>query len=320
MPKVMAEAKASYGGARVLVTGATGFIGRHLVDALFGYGAHVGIVARTVSRQHLLPWNPKTDALVSLFEADICDYRALETAFIWADGGTVFHLAAKNSVDNSYRETEEYFRVNLEGTKRVADLAQRYGNRLVHLSTSEIYGRQDTFPISETAAPDPRSPYAASKLAGEALVRSYIKSFALDAVVLRPFNVFGPGQSERAVIPTIINQVKAGGVVHLGHTFPTRDWTYVTDTVNAITRAGVGECEGLIMNIATGIDCSVKDAFLVVREISGREIDFTHDQDRERPMPSEIPNLIGDASVAKAVLGWKPTIGFRDGLRKCWQL
>src|SRR4051794_29658298 len=247
---------------------------------------------------------------------DLRDIESVARAVKGAD--YVFHLGALIAIPYSYVNPRDYFETNVLGTLNVAQaaLAHRVA-RVVHTSTSEVYGSAQIVPITEDHPLIPQSPYAASKLGADKLMDSYYRSFDLPATVLRPFNTFGPHQSARAIVPTIISQALAGSKLRLGALDPRRDLTYVEDTVAGfLAAARAPDAVGRTIQLGTGVDISVADIVDIVSKIVGRPLEVEIDEARIRPAKSEVTRLISSPALADEVLGWQPTIGVEAGLAK----
>jgi NAD dependent epimerase/dehydratase len=303
---------------RVLVTGAAGFIGSHLTEALVARGARVTCLvhynsASSIGNLELLPAEIKSRITVAAGNIEDSDFiqRAVEGQDI------VLHLAALIGIPYSYVAPRSYVRTNIEGTLNVLEAARRSGvGRVVHTSTSEVYGSAQRTPIDEEHPLQGQSPYSASKIAADKLAESYYRSFNTPVVTLRPFNTFGPRQSTRAFIPTIITQALAGGTIRLGALTPKRDMTYVTDTVEgfilAATAAGI---EGETINLGTGEMFSIGDFAGRILALMGSKARIECDPARKRPDASEVTALVSDNSKAQRLLGWKPGMALDGGLR-----
>lgn len=296
-------------GRRVLVTGAGGFIGHHLVRRLAADGARVRAMVRynSADATGLLE---RRDG-VEVFPGDVADpTRTLQAL----DGcEVVFHLAALIAIPYSYRTRYSFTTANVLGTQNVLEAAlQTKPSRLICTSTSEVYGSAQTTPMSEEHPLAPQSPYAASKVGADALARAYHLSFGLPVTLVRPFNVFGPGQSARSVIPAIIVQALERDAIELGTLDTVRDFTYVDDTVDAFARA---EPAGAVLNVGTGEGHRVGDVVDRVGAILGKKLRVTTAPERLRPDASEVDTLICDATRMRA-LGWVPRVAFDDGLRR----
>ncbi len=303
------------------VTGADGFIGSHLVERLVADGHRVRALAQYNS---LGSWgwldSLGRDVLanVEVISGDVRDPACAREVVEGAE--VVYHLAALIAIPYSYRAPRSYVDTNVIGTLNVLDAVRAEGTpRLVHTSTSETYGTARTVPIAETHPQQTQSPYAASKLAADKLVESYHDSFAVPAVTLRPFNTFGPRQSARAVIPTVISQLAAGAdEIRLGALTPTRDFTFVADTVSAFVTVGTAPAEavvGELFNAGTGGEISVGDLVTQITELMGRPVPVRADQQRLRPDNSEVMRLVCDATKLRAATGWAPQHTLADGLK-----
>jgi nucleoside-diphosphate-sugar epimerase len=304
-------------GRTVLVTGAGGFIGSHLVEALVRSGARVRAMVRYRSDLDVgclaaLPDDVQQD--VSVFRADLREPTSMREAVY--DQELVFHLGALGSIPYSFANPLAFFETNVTGTGNLLDAAREAQvDRFVLMSTSEVYGTVDGVAITESRPTAPQSPYAASKVAAEQLVHTYVRAVELPATVVRAFNVYGPRQSTRNVIMAIISQALAGEVLHLGNLAPVRDYNYVTDTVSALL--AVGGCDaavGRTLNIGTGRGTSVGDVVLHVQDILGRPLEVVTDAERVRSGAIEVGRLVADASALEALTGWRPQVDVRSGL------
>ncbi len=301
----------------VLVTGAGGFIGSHLVERLVAEGARVRAFVRYNSRGdpgllRLLP--DETLAKIELIPGNLLDDDAVRQAV----GGTqvVFHLGALISIPYSYKHPVETARSNLMGTLNVLmacrDLKTR---RLVHISSSEVYGTARQVPIGEAHPLQGQSPYSASKIGADKLAESFFDAYGLPVVTVRPFNTYGPRQSARAVIPAIITQALSGTAIHLGNTESSRDFTFVADTVSGMVKAAeAGGVEGRVMNLGTGEEIRIGDLVRKIAGKIGRPVEIQVDPERLRPEASEVMRLVSDNSLAKRSLGWEPETGLDEGL------
>src|SRR5919201_3042162 len=306
----------SFTSRRVLVTGAGGFIGRHLIETLLRDGADVRAFVRYNSRNDsglLDLLAPESLAEVDVVPGDIRNGEAVADAVDRCE--VVFHLAALIAVPYSYRNPRDYFETNVLGTLNVAQACRSRDVRLVHTSTSEVYGTARSVPISEAHPVVGQSPYSASKIGADHLVESFHRSYALPATILRPFNTYGPRQSARAIIPTIAAQALAGDVVRLGALAPTRDFTYVEDIVAGFLAAAVADAAiGRTLQLGTGVEISIGDLVHAVERVLGRELRVEHAEERLRPAESEVMRLVSDHSHMTAVTGWEPRVGFDAGL------
>jgi NAD dependent epimerase/dehydratase len=302
---------------KFLVTGSGGFIGSHVVERLVEAGAVVRAFVRYNSRSdygRLQALAPAVLAEVDVYPGDLTNPEAVAGAMSGCDA--VLHLGALIPIPYSYRHPREFVSANVEGTLNVLEAARRLDvERVVHVSTSEVYGTAQQVPIAETHPLHPQSPYAASKVAADQLVLSYFRSFSLPVVVARPFNTFGPRQSARAVIPTIITQALTRDRIELGAMQTTRDFLYVGDTAAGLIRcASAAGIEGTELNLGTGEERSIADVVAAVSAILGRELDVVEVQERLRPGMSEVERLVADAGRARAHLGWSAQTPFVQGL------
>ena len=302
---------------QVLVSGAGGFIGSHLVEALAGRGARVRAFLRYTSRPDsgLLRFvDPALLAKVEIVRGDLRDGDAVRLASTGVD--TIFHLGALIGIPYSYVHPREVVDTNVIGTFNVLEAARLCKvRRLVHTSTSEVYGTALTERIDENHRLQGQSPYSASKIGADKLVESYARSFGVSAVTIRPFNTYGPRQSARAIVPTIITQALAGGEVRLGSLTPTRDLTFVRDTVAGfILGAERDEAVGLEINLGTDLEVSIGDLATQIARLIGSDINVVEDPARLRPQHSEVMRLHADASLAHRVLGWNPIVQLEVGL------
>jgi NAD dependent epimerase/dehydratase len=306
---------------RVLVTGAGGFIGSHLTESLVRAGHEVRAFVRYTSHGGN-GWLDQLDTQAAgAFEIVRGDIRDAATVRRAAQGcARIYHLAALIGIPYSYESPEAYVQTNIVGTTNVLDAARELGDgleRMVHTSTSECYGTAVAVPIAEGHPLQAQSPYAATKIAADKLAESYHRSFGLRVVTVRPFNIYGPRQSTRAIIPTIVTQCLTRDIVKLGNTKTTRDLNYVADSVRAFVLAGEqSKAEGLVINVGTGTEVSIETLFQTVCEVTGRTPRLVTDDTRIRRAGSEVERLVADASVARDVLGWAPKYTLVDGLRE----
>jgi NAD dependent epimerase/dehydratase len=305
-------------GTTVLVTGAGGFIGSHLVEKLVALGAHVRAFCLYNSNGSL-GWldGAEADVRASLepLLGDIRDARFVEEACRSVD--TVFHLAALIAIPYSYSAPESFVDTNVMGTLNVLEGARRAGcRRVIQTSTSEVYGTPATLPIIETHPLQGQSPYSASKIAADKLCEAYYCSFGVPIVTLRPFNTYGPRQSTRAVLPTLLVQLLAGRKeVKLGRLDTRRDLTFVADTVDGFVSAGAAEgIDGEVIQLGTGRTVSVGELFEVACRTLGVSARVVQEQTRFRPDASEVMVLLSDPTKAEARLGWKAAVSVEDGL------
>lgn len=317
MAGVPGTAAEGLAGRRTLVTGAGGFIGSHLVEALVAAGARVRALVRYDSRggRGWLDTLPEALGETEVIAGDIRDGPTVERAVAGSD--VVFHLASLIAIPYSYLAPEAYIATNVVGAQHVLDACRRHEvTRLVHTSTSEVYGTAQRVPIDESHPLHPQSPYAASKASADLTALAYHASFGTPVVVLRPFNTYGPRQSLRAIVPTIGAQLLAGGPVRLGATTPTRDFTYVTDTVDGFLRAATADAVGQVVQLGTGQEIAIGDLARELARIVGVPFRIERDDERLRPEASEVHRLVSDPSLARRTLGWSATVPLEDGLRR----
>ncbi|MGN6372018.1 MAG: SDR family NAD(P)-dependent oxidoreductase [Solirubrobacteraceae bacterium] len=306
-------------GRQVLVTGAGGFIGAHLVAKLVAEGARVRGFVRYNSRNErgTLDW---LDAdVMSEIEVVSGELRDIESVSRAAKGSEmVFHLGAQIAIPYSYVNPRDYFEVNVLGSLNVAQAALSAGvSRLVHTSTSEVYGTARSVPITEAHPLEPQSPYAASKVAADKLMDSFHRSFDLPVTIVRPFNTYGPFQSARAIIPTIMTQALAGDTVRLGSLHPRRDLTFVEDTAAAfVAVARAPETIGTTLQLGTGEDVSVGDLVELVGGLVGKDLVVEQDSERIRPSKSEVELLKSDPTMVQRLAGWEAAVPLREGLAR----
>ncbi|HEY1478973.1 MAG TPA: GDP-mannose 4,6-dehydratase [Gaiellales bacterium] len=313
----MSAATHPLSGRPVFVTGAGGFIGGHLCSRLVELGANVRGLVRYNSRNDRGTLDWLDPAIAREIDVVLGDLRDIESVTRAMDGSeVVFHLAAQIAIPYSFVNPRDYFETNVLGTLNVAEAARSLGvRRVVHTSTSEVYGTARVVPITEDHPIEPQSPYAASKAGADKLMDSYHRSFDLPVTILRPFNTFGPHQSARAVIPTIISQALAGGSLKLGSLDPTRDLTFVTDTADGFIAAAVSDAAiGRTLQLGTGYDVSIGDLVEMVSKIVGRELPVELDAARVRPANSEVMRLISDPELAGQLTGWRHRVSLEDGL------
>ena len=302
----------------VLVTGGGGFIGSRLCERLVQSDANVRAFVRYTSRAEigLLRFlEPDILKKIEIIRGDLRDFSAVEQASRGVD--IVFHLGALISIPYSYVHPVETVQTNVLGTLNILEACRKSGAKLVHTSTSEVYGTALRVPIDEDHPLQGQSPYSASKIGADKLVESYFRSFGLPTMTVRPFNTYGPGQSTRAVIPTIITQALAGGVVRLGNLDAIRDFTYLDDTVEGfLLTAQADTWNGETYNLGSGEEISIGAIAALIFRLMGKQAEIQLEKSRLRPEKSEVLRLISDNRKAKLELGWQPTVGTEEGLRR----
>ncbi len=300
-----------------LVTGADGFIGSHLTEALLARGYKVRALAQYNSfnnwgwLEDVAPCDRLEIVCGDVRDPDFCRH-------ICRGVDTVFHLAALIAIPYSYVAPDSYVDTNIKGTLNMCQAARDCGvSRIVVTSTSEVYGTAQYVPIDEKHPRQPQSPYSATKIGADAIAESFYRAFDLPVVIARPFNTYGPRQSARAIIPTIITQIASGkGQLKLGDLSPTRDFNYVADTAAGfIALAETPGIEGRNINIATGTEVSMADTLATIARIMGVEVDAVVDPERLRPAKSEVNRLCGDNTIITSLTDWRPRHTLEDGLR-----
>ncbi|GAA5125528.1 SDR family NAD(P)-dependent oxidoreductase [Haloechinothrix salitolerans] len=305
-------------GVRALITGANGFIGSHLTGRLMAEGAQVSAFCEYNSHCSLgwlddLP--PDQLAQLDVTLGDIRDARLVRDAVKNVD--VVFHLAALIAIPYSYQAPASFVETNVNGTLNVLEAARDTPHvQVINTSSSEVYGTPESVPITETHRLQGQSPYAATKIAADQLCEAYARAFDTHVVTLRPFNTFGPRQSARAIIPTILGQLLAGAQqVQLGNLNPRRDMTFVADTVDGYVRIATANLSpGETVQLGTGETVSIGDLFTLCCEVTGADAEVLTDVERVRPEASEVQVLLSDPSRAKERLAWRPNTTLRDGL------
>ncbi|HKG62172.1 MAG TPA: SDR family NAD(P)-dependent oxidoreductase [Pyrinomonadaceae bacterium] len=300
---------------KVLVTGAGGFIGSHLTERLVELGAKTRAFVRYSSTGSWgwLDQSPlKNDVEIVL--GDIRDQDTVTHAMSGVD--VLFHLAALIAIPYSYQAPLSYVRTNVEGTLNVLQAAQRVESEiLVHTSTSEVYGTARTVPIDENHPLQGQSPYSASKIGADKIAESFHLSFGLPVVTVRPFNTYGPRQSARAVIPTIVTQALSGSEIRLGNLEPTRDLNFVADTVEGFIKAAeTPKAIGETINLGSGREISIGDLAALILKLMNREIPIALEDARVRPENSEVDRLLADSRKGQSILGWTPKYSLEEGL------
>ena len=309
---------------KILVTGAGGFIGSHLVEALIvlGYDVRAFVMYNSFNSWGWLDDSPiKNRANLEIFSGDIRDPNGVRYAM--KDCDVVLHLAALVAIPYSYHAPDNYVDTNIKGTLNVLQAAKDLKiKRVIHTSTSEVYGKVNYVPIDENHRLEGRSPYSASKIAADQLAYSFFASFGLPVVIVRPFNTYGPRQSARAVIPTIITQIANDvDILKLGSVSPTRDFNYIDDTVAGFISAMESEngC-GEVINLGSNFEVSIAETVDLISNLMGKAVKVEADDIRVRPSGSEVERLWANNSKAKELFGWSPQYsdksGFEKGLKK----
>ena len=307
-------------GKRILVTGADGFIGSHLTEHLINCGAEVRAF---VYYNSLNSWgwldhaNERVKRSIDVFAGDIRDPHGVRTAMQGCN--IVMHLAALIAIPYSYHSPDTYVDTNIKGTLNVVQAARQLDvERVVHTSTSEVYGSARFVPITEEHPLQGQSPYAASKIGADQIAVSFFLSFNTPVAVIRPFNTYGPRQSARAVIPTVITQIASGAPqIKLGAVHPTRDFNYVRDVVRGFV--AVAECDaavGQVVNVGSNYEISIGDTARMIADLMDSEVEFVSDPQRLRPKESEVERLWADNTRARDLAGWTPAYAGTDGLRR----
>jgi len=309
---------------RILVTGADGFIGSHLVEALvnLGYSVRAFVLYNSFNSWGWLDQvSPEVRGSIEIFSGDIRDPYGVKEAMKGCD--VVMHLAALIAIPYSYHSPETYVDTNVKGTLNVLQASKELGvGKVIVTSTSEVYGTARYVPINEEHPLQGQSPYSATKIAADQLAFSFFTSFNLPVTIVRPFNTYGPRQSARAIIPTIITQIASGSrKVKLGSISPTRDFNYVEDTVSGFISAMLSDkAMGEVINIGSNFEVSVGETSKIIADIMNVEIEIVSDEDRLRPEKSEVERLWADNSKALRLINWSPKYagltGFRSGLSK----
>ena len=308
-----------FAGKTVVVTGAGGFIGSHLVEQLARDGANVRAMLRYTSRGQrgcldLVPADVLDHVAITL--GDVRDFDAVREVMRGADA--VFHLAALIGIPYSYEHPQEVIDTNIGGTSNVLLAARELGTleRVVLTSTSEVYGSAVRVPMDEDHPLQAQSPYSATKIAGDALGLSFHRSFGLPVTIVRPFNAYGPRQSARAVIPTIVSQAVSGAALKLGTLDTLRDFTFVEDTARAFVQIGGADAAvGEVVNAGSGREVTIREVVRKVGEITGRDLGVETDEQRLRPSKSEVSRLLSDSSKAERLAGWRADTPLDEGLR-----
>lgn len=304
---------------QVLVTGAGGFIGSHLTEALVKAGAKVRVFIRYNSRDgrgNLEDLEPELMEQIEIIAGDLRDADVIERSVKGCDA--VFHLGALVGIPYSYKNPREVVETNIMGTFNVLTAARDHGvERIVHTSTSEVYGSALYVPIDESHPLQGQSPYSASKIGADKLAESFYASFDLPVVTVRPFNCYGPRQSARAVIPTLITQALACQEIRLGNTETLRDFTYVTDTAEGFMKAAQSPAGfGKVINIGSGREISIGQLAQIIIKTLQSSAEIVVDETRVRPSRSEVNRLLADNRLAKETIGWEPHVSLEEGIKK----
>lgn len=305
---------------KVLVTGADGFVGSHLTEALVraGYDVKAFVLYNSFNSWGWLDQCAEdVKGKFEVFAGDIRDPHGVRTAMAGCDA--VLHLAALIAIPYSYHSPDTYVDTNIKGTLNVVQAARELDiSKVVHTSTSEVYGTARFVPITEEHPLQGQSPYSASKIGADQIAQSFYLSFGTPVVTLRPFNTYGPRQSARAVIPTIITQIANGeSKIKLGAVHPTRDFNYVADTVDGFIQALESHaCVGEVINLGSNFEVSIGDTAQAIADVMGVEIKIMTDDERLRPEKSEVERLWADNNKAKELLGWQPVYGGLEGFKR----
>ena len=303
---------------KVLITGADGFIGSHLTEMLVGKGYDVKALSQYNSFNNW-GWLEGLPCLgqIEVLTGDIRDPHYCK--YITQDIDVIYHLAALIAIPYSYSAPDSYVDTNIKGTLNICQAAKENGvNRVIHTSTSEVYGTAQYVPIDELHPMQPQSPYSATKIAADAMAMSFFNAFELPVTIARPFNTYGPRQSARAVIPTIITQIANGmKEIKLGDVSPTRDFNYVEDTCRGFVALGENDRTiGETINIGSNFEISVGDTLNIIKELMNSDVSFVTDNQRLRPGKSEVFRLWCDNTKIENLTGFKPQVDIRQGLQK----
>ena len=301
----------------ILVTGAGGFIGSHLCSSLLEEGANVTAMLHYNSREdwsNLEFLSEQEKKQLKVIKGNVEDYQFIEKSTKGCD--IIFHLAALIGIPYSYDAPNSYVSTNITGTINILEAAKKNGCVVFHTSTSEVYGTAIYTPIDEKHPLQAQSPYSATKISADKIAESYFNSFDLPVTIIRPFNTYGPRQSSRAVIPTIISQFLKSDTINLGDLSPIRDFTYVSDTVNGFIQAAKNiKQHGKAINLGTGNSYSIRETVNIIAKTLNSEKEIVEDRDRKRPKNSEVYELLSQNSLAKEMFNWAPKVSFSDGLK-----
>lgn len=305
---------------KILVTGADGFIGSHLVETLVaqGYDVRAFVLYNSFNSWGWLDYSSQAvKTKIEVFAGDIRDPHGVKKAMQGC--GVVLHLAALIAIPYSYHSPDTYVDTNIKGTLNVLQAAKELGvQKVVHTSTSEVYGTACFVPITEDHPLQGQSPYSATKIGADQVAMSFYKSYDTPVTIVRPFNTYGPRQSARAIIPTVITQIaNSQQCIKLGALTPTRDFNYVEDTVSGFIAAAQSDKSiGEVINIGSNYEISVGDTVKLIAELMSANVDVVADAERIRPEKSEVERLWADNTKASVLLGWKPQYAGKDGLRR----
>jgi len=303
---------------KVLVTGADGFIGSHLAESLVNLGYSVKALAQYNSFNNWGWLDQLSSDVKNQIEVAVGDIRDPHWVVECVDEcKIIYHLAALIAIPYSYRSPDSYVGTNIQGTLNLLQASKKVGiEKFIHTSTSEVYGTAQSVPISEKHPLSAQSPYAATKVAADQLALSFYRSYDLPVAILRPFNTYGPRQSARAIIPTIITQIAAGRrELRLGSLTPTRDFIYVGETVRGFIQVAQSKkAMGEVVNICSGYEISIGDLAKLIAKLMNTEVEIISDQQRMRPTRSEVERLLGDNTKAATLIGWEPKNGGEHGL------
>ncbi len=313
------ETKVNWQKKKVLVTGGTGFIGSHLVEKLVSLGVHVRVFAQYNSQNSLGLLDTLPQSIKGEVEIAWGDIRGIESVRSATQGfPVIFHLAALVGIPYSYLHPQEVVMTNTVGTLNILTCARNNeAEKIVITSTSEVYGTAQYVPIDEKHPLQGQSPYSASKIGADKIAESFYRSYDLPVTIYRPFNTYGPRQSMRAVIPTIITQALTKDTIRLGALSPTRDFTHVSDIVSGFIRSAESpRSVGEVINAGTGFEISIGDLVSKICSLTGKNIQVISEEYRKRPDKSEVDRLCADNRKAKELLGWQPQISLEDGLKQ----
>ena len=305
---------------RILVTGADGFIGSHLTETLVraGHDVRAFVLYNSFNSWGWLDHCAgDVKGRFEVFAGDIRDPHGVRTAMKGCD--TVLHLAGLIAIPYSYHSPDTYVDTNIKGTLNVVQAARDLEvSRVVHTSTSEVYGTARSVPIDENHPLQGQSPYSATKIGADQIALSFHRAFGTPVTIIRPFNTYGPRQSARAIIPTVITQIASGKHrIKLGALHPTRDFNFISDTVEGfIAIAGAERAIGEVINIGSSFEISIGDTVHLIADIMGKKVDIETEPARLRPEKSEVERLVADNTKARALLGWEPRYAGREGLRR----